>query len=348
MVKRILALTLIGLMTIVLVPVCANAQVQPENLTVVPDDPYDLTPTLEWTCVSGPTIFKVSVNDVEESTSVDAGTLTDGKWDREGIEVVPDVDETYKYSYDLTLEAAGTYTWQVVAEREDAKTTKTDGYVADAVAGDAITVLGDITLSLVADKTEAEIDDAVTVTVSMDNSTNGDVPVNTLTFSIGYNADVVEAPNDATPLGNASAITPTVQASGSGATAKATVTLTGNIIAGTGDILSLEFTVTGAGENTFALNAADIAITSASVAPPTGEASNPAVVGGDSQVLTVAEPVTQGDLNGDDAVTLADAVIALKVLAGMTITADVSAHVAEYGKIDAGLVVYILKTILAG
>ncbi len=350
MAKRILTLTLIGLMAAVFFPVCANAQVQPENLAVGVDDPFDVTPTLEWTCASGPTVFKVSVNDVEEETTVDAGALTDGKWDRTGIEVSDAENEIYKYTYPLTLEV-GTHTWQVVAEREDAKTLKDDGYVADAVLGADIVIFGNITLSLVADKTGAvAMDQTVIVTVSLDNSTNGDIPVDTLAFSVGYNDGIVTpATTDfATPMGRAASLTPATETLLSGADAKVTVAFTEEIAAGEKEgIVALAFTVTGSGDNTFAFVEEDIVITSTSVVPATGE--NPfEIEQGDPQTINVAEPVTQGDLNGDESVDLADAVIALKVLAGMTITADVSAHTAAYGAPDVALVVFILKAILAG
>lgn len=350
MVKRMLTLTLIGLMTAMLFPVCANAQVQPANLTVVQTDDYHATPTLEWTCVSGPTIFKVTVKDkddvaIVDAETVDAGILTDGKWDRTGIDVLEGETDTYMYGYSLSLTDPGTYSWEVVAEREDEKTTKTDGYVADPVAGDAITLVGDITLSLgTLDPTAIETGASATLSVSMDNT---GISVDTVTFSVAYNADVLspaDPPYETTT--RTEGLTAEVTPSGSGDAAKVMVELTGNIAEGTGEIIKLLFTADVAGTNTFAINETDIAITSVAVPSPSG--TNPAVVGGESQTLTVTPLVDRGDLDGNDAVELADAVIALQILAGMTTTADVSAHTAAHGAPDIGLVVYILKTILAG
>ncbi len=384
--KNILALTLMGLMALAFIfPVCANAldgEVPPTLLEPEADlATYELMPTFEWSAASGPTKFEltIGIDDAAITVTVDDGNVIDDldsktdpkekKWDKDNrlaaseanaIAAAGNPDDTkncfgnvcwYEYTPTEAI-AIGVADWQIKAIREGMPKDNFDG--ANAISESRnLNVLGDITLSLVADKTEADIDGTVKVTVSMDNLTNGDIPVDTLTFTIGYNDDVVTAPTDATPAGTrTSGFTPVVTLSGSGATAKATVELTENIIAGTDAIVELDFTVAGAGSNTFALTAGDIEITSTTVNPPAGETQNPAAVGGTSAALTVAEPVTQGDLDGNDAVTLADAVIAMKVLVGLDDdltpeeAASVNAHVTAYPtNVDAAVLVYILKTV---
>ena len=372
MVKRILALTLIGLMAAVFIfPVCANAlekgEAVPQTLTATQKDPYDTTPTFAWTAISGPTSFNVTIG-TGDAVSVSAGTFDDeGKWDArvadtlEAAQAGTDGKNCFKENevttcyYTPTKEqlpvelSVGTNSWTVAAIRAAGTKDEADpGFdgTSSTATGDAIVVLGDITLSLVADKTEAEIDDLVTVTVSMDNSANGAVPTDSVTFSVSYDGDILSLADPAYEITDRTTITPGVNASGSGADAKATVVLAGNIAEGTGDIVKLLFTVIGAGDNTFALVGDDITITSETVNPPVGEDRNPAVVGGDSAALTVAEPVLQGNLNGDEGVDLEDAILALQILAGMnTPSSDqeaVQAHVVAYGKVGVGTVLYIM------
>ncbi len=371
MVKRILALTLIGLMAAVFIfPVCANAlekgEAVPQTLTATQKDPYDTTPTFAWTAISGPTSFNVTIG-TSDAVSVSAGTFDDeGKWDArvadtleaaqagtDGKNCFKDAESVtcyYNYTPTAELPTGTTDSWTVAAIRAAGTKDEADpGFdgTSSTATGDAIVVLGDITLSLVADKTEAEIDDLVTVTVSMDNSANGAVPTDSVTFSVSYDRDILSLADSAyETTDRTTAITPGVNASGSGADAKATVVLAGNIAEGTGDIVKLLFTVIGAGDNTFALVGDDILITSVTVNPPVGEDRNPAVVGGDSAALTVAEPVLQGDLNGNESFDLNDAILALQILAGMdTPSSDqaaVQAHVAAYGKVTMGTFLYIV------
>lgn len=394
MAKRMLTLTLMGLMMAMLVfPVCASAleegEEAPKNLEAVQADPYDAMPTLKWSAVSGATSFTLTaggdpINITDPNLGADkkwagrkaegaddaakeivakaaAASVTAGTAGTNCVEYAEGENEGEVicwYEYPLDSDLTGDWTVAAIraAETKDGDDPGFDG-TNSTTTGDAITVLGDITLALTASKTgEAAIEETITVTVSMDNqtSTNGDVPVDSTIFSIGYNADVVTPATAATGLNRAAAITPAVSPSGSSDAAKVEITLAGEITAGTGDIVELAFTVDAAGDNTFALVPGDINITSATVNPPTGEDRNPAVAeAGDPLTINVAEPVTQGDLDGNDAVELADAVIALKVLAGLPLTAEETAsvekHVAAYpSNVDVGVLLYILKTVATG
>lgn len=372
MAKRILTLTLIGLMAAVFIfPVCANAledgEEAPQSLTATQEDVYDTTPTFTWAAVSGPTTFDVTIG-ANEPVSIPAGTFTDGKWDdrvadtleaaqagTDGKNCLKADDVTtcyYTYTPLTDLPVGNIGTWTVAAIRAAATTDENDpGFdgTNSTATGDAIAIFGDITLSLTADKTGAEVGDTVTVAVSMDNITNGDTPVNSVTFSVSYNGDVLALADPAFEITDRTTdITPVVTPSGSGTDAKAEVVLAGaEITAGTGDIVKLMFTAAGAGDNTFAVVntiESDIVITSETVIPPTGKSENPSVAEGEA-ALTVAEAVTQGDLNGDETVDLADALIALKVVTGQDTTAEqatIQAHVAAYGQVGLGIVLYIM------
>lgn len=330
--RKILTLTLIGLMAAFMGPICANAQTTyetpPTDLTVVPTDEYDTMPTFGWTCISGPTTFEVIVGTTSAGTlkagvlePVAGSTTGEQKWKSNAGTAVEGKVGYYKYTYkpETALPFGKVSSWQVKAVRA-AKTKNNDdlgfdGTKSTATSNTAFSVFGNILLSMKADKAEVVAGkDTVTVTVGLDNSvaTAGGPALATLDFTVTYNAAFLDAP-DVTGKGTA-----TKEAG------KVIVKIAEAIAAGAADIVTLAFKAKEGGDVTFAF--ADVKATSPDITKATDvktTTSNAA-----TKVLPAA---TEGVIvSGGTAPMLMDAVVALKISTALPLTDPQTAAVTKY------------------
>ncbi len=348
--RKILTLTLIGLMAVSFFPVCANAlekgEEPPTGLTLTQTNDYDAMPTFGWTAISGATTFEITVGTNPPATvsggTVELDTATGkNKWkDHADGVAVTGKDGYYSYTYKPTtaLPVGTVSSWQVKAVR--AAKTKDDadpGFTgADSTATDstAFTIFGNVVLSMTADKTQVTAGkDTVTVTVALDNSaaTSGGVSVKTLDFSVTYDTTLLDIPV-VTKMGRVTT-TPTVAP----AADKVTVKIAEAIVPGTEGIVTLAFKAkdgVAGGDVTFAF--ADVAVTSDNADPIPPATSNPATSTATAvtEVLPAATPgvlisgATTPDDKTDDIPQLKDAVVALKVATSLPlnlVTAETTA-----------------------
>jgi hypothetical protein len=356
--RKILTLTLIGLMAAFMFPICANAQTDygeepPTELTVTQTSDYDAMPTFGWTCISGPTSFVITAGtQVSPEGGVSAGTVElvkdptkpddpgVNKWTKHEGTPVTGKDGYYSYTYKPTtaLPVGTVSSWQVKAVR--AAKTKDDadpgftGTNSTATDSTAFTVFGNVVLSMTADKTQVTAGkDTVTVTVALDNSaaTSGGVSVKTLDFSVTYDTTLLDIPV-VTKMGRVTT-TPTVAP----AADKVTVKIAEAIVPGTEGIVTLAFKAkdgVAGGDVTFAF--ADVAVTSDNADPIPPATSNPATSTATAvtEVLPAATPgvlisgATTPDDKTDDIPQLKDAVVALKVATSLPlnlVTAETTA-----------------------
>jgi len=347
--RKILTLTLIGLMAAFMGPVCANAQtiyeIPPTDLKVTPTDEYDAMPTFGWTCISGPTSFEVTVGTtvVSPTGGIPAGTLKYdetakvNKWDTRTGTPVTGKDGYYSYTYKPTTAlAVGKVTsWQVKAVRaaktKDDADLGFDGTKSTATSNTAFSVFGNILLSMKADKAEVVAGkDTVTVTVGLDNSvaTAGGPALATLDFTVTYNAAFLDAP-DVTGKGTATKEAGKV-------IVKIAEAIAAGAAAGAADIVTLAFKAKEGGDVTFAF--ADVKATSPDITKATDvktTTSNaatkvlPAVTPG----VIISGAKTPGDLT-DDIPQLKDAIVALKIstASNLTLTAEETTALTNYAK----------------
>jgi len=352
--RRLITLTLIGMVAAFIFPVCVNAQEAP-TLTPVADGYYTAAPTLTWVCESGPTKFTVSINGT--SVDVGAGLGGDGKWianDRacvEDAEVADKMNCTHTYEQPAAIPVAGSsVTWSVTGTREVSLTsTPDDNEGGDATYGpsteDEYFNLGDVLLSIATDVADGESvvpGDTVTATVSLDNQTNGSIPLNSLKFAVDFIDAAFTAPAEVILLGAVSSITP-VFTSDPG---KLSFEFDGEIDAGSGAIVTIPFTVNADAAlvaHTFTLSGNEAKSTSIPFDPDNLDTLNPSAVG-DPASVTVEAAVAMGDVGGAEGLDLADAILPLQVAAGMPdIIVNVKADVNEDGKIGVVESAYVLR-----
>jgi len=342
--RKILTLTLIGLMAAFMGPICANAQttyeIPPTDLTLVQTDEYDAMPTFGWTCISGPTSFVITAGTQVVSPAeggVSAGTLKYdetakvNKWDTRTGTAVTGKDGYYSYTYKPTtaLSVGTVSSWKVMAVRA-AKTKNDadlgfDGTKSTATSTTGFSVFGNVALSMTAAPAQVVAGkDTVTVKVALDNSaaTSGGFTVATLDFDVTYDTALLDAP---TVKGVGRVTTTPTATPGTG---KVTVKIVANIVADTTDIVELAFKakegVTG-GDVAFAF--ANVTATSADVKKAakvkTTETSNAA-----TKVMPAA---TEGVIvSGGTAPMLMDAVVALKISTALPLTDPQTAAVTKY------------------
>ncbi len=265
----------------------------------------------------------------------------------------------YQYVQTTDMELGAT-TWKVKAIREGMPKDNFDGTANPTEAIGNLNLYDDVVLSLALASSEASVVQGtaagVKVSVALDNSAtiSGGMSVDTLSFDIKYDGDAF-APAD--PAFEAGRGTPTVgNPSGSGASTTVNVSFAEAITAGTENVVTLIFDVKAdatVGSTTFTLE--EVAATSSTVIDDLGDLTTKIGDDAETVTLTVTKSVLEGDLDGDGSVTLADAVIALKVLVGLDDdltpeeAASVNAHVTAHPpKVDAAVLVYILKTVAAG
>ena len=336
--RKILTLTLIGLMAAFMGPICANAQTTyetpPTDLTVVPTDEYDTMPTFGWTCISGPTTFEVIVGTTSAGTlkagvlePVAGSTTGEQKWKSNAGTAVEGKVGYYKYTYkpETALPFGKVSSWQVKAVRA-AKTKNNDdlgfdGTKSTATSNTAFSVFGNILLSMKADKAEVVAGkDTVTVTVGLDNSvaTAGGPALATLDFTVTYNAAFLDAP-DVTGKGTATKEAGKV-------IVKIAEAIAAGAAAGAADIVTLAFKAKEGGDVTFAF--ADVKATSPDITKATDvktTTSNAA-----TKVLPAA---TEGVIiSSGKTPMLIDGIVALKVVTASNLTADQTTAVTKYAK----------------
>jgi len=331
--RKILTLTLIGLMAAFMGPICANAQTTyetpPTDLTVVPTDEYDTMPTFGWTCISGPTTFEVIVGTTSAGTlkagelePVAGSTTGEQKWKSNAGTAVEGKVGYYKYTYkpETALPFGKVSSWQVKAVRA-AKTKNNDdlgfdGTKSTATSNTAFSVFGNILLSMKADKAEVVAGkDTVTVTVGLDNSvaTAGGPALATLDFTVTYNAAFLDP--DVTGKGTA-----TKEAG------KVIVKIAEAIAAGAADIVTLAFKAKEGGDVTFAF--ADVKATSPDITKATDVKTTTATA-----TTKVLPAVTPGVIvSGGETPVLMDGIVALKVVTASNLTADQTTAVTKYAK----------------
>lgn len=272
---------------------------------------------------------------------------------------------TYSYDVETALTVGKTYYWKVEAKRDDATGVKNPFAISETTTSETsnFKVVGNIALSLSAAPTSLNVNqgndtvETVTVTVSLDNSaeTSGGVPVNGVNFTINYDSATFTIENTDYTLsarmdGGSATLNPSGSSVAVGLTAASTA-----ITAGTGGLVDLVFTAkketATAGDLDFKF-ADGTTMSSESVSELSDDSK---FTVGEAQSVTVAviPAVKEGDLNGDDAVDLKDAILALKVLTGIPITAEgdisgLSNYAAAYGKITVGVLVSILVQVAAG
>ncbi len=333
---------------------------------------YDLSPTFKWTAISGPTDFELVIGGAAAVTIPDPNlvkpteTGTKYYWvakdkAKERLEASEDAAKTaaatlklgskncfayttgdkngqtwcfYEYTPPADLTKLGDVAWSVKAIRAAGK-NNFDGTANDTTAEGTFALYDDVVLSMTAAPAQVTAGkDTATVKVELDNSADksGGVSVESLTFSVTYNADLLVAPTTVEKTARVTG-TATVTPSGTGKNAKVTVAITGGVIAaGTGEIVSLGFKAKegAAGDNVnFAF--ADVAVQSDNV-DPAPLASNPATFT-DTDVTEVLPAVTPGVIiSGGTTPMLIDAVVALKVVTASNLTADQTTAVTKYAK----------------
>jgi hypothetical protein len=343
--RKILTLTLIGLMAVSLFPVCANAlekgEEVPTGLTLTQTNDYDTTPTFGWTCISGPTTFEITAG--THTGTVSAGTVeaVDGKmkWTAHTGTAVTGKDGYYSYTYkpSAALPLGVVSSWQVKAVRAAKTKDDTDpgftGANSTATNNTEFAVFGNVVLSMTADKAEVTAGkDTVTVKVGLDNSatTSGGVSVKTLAFSVTYDTALLDPPT-VTGIGRVTTTPTSAPAAG-----KVTVNVAETIVPGTGDIVSLAFKAKeGVAGGTVNFAFTEVAVTSDN-ADPTPLPSNPATSTA-TAVTEVLPAVTPGVIiSGGDAPMLIDAVVALKVATAspLNLTATQTTALTNYAKAE--------------
>jgi len=381
--RKILTLTLIGLMAAFMGPICANAadpvagEQAPTLIEPVEDaQSYDLTPTFKWTSISGATAFDLTIGAAAPVTIDDKNLVKDGEkyyWvakDKAQDRVAATEADAktaaatlalgskncftytaegtkkgqtwcfYEYTPAADLTKLGDVDWSVKAKRA-AEKNNFDGTTNDTTADGTFSLYDDVVLSMEATPAQvtAGATDPVKVAVSLDNSPDksGGVSVESLTFSVEYNADLLVAPTTAEKTARVKG-TVAVTSSGTGATAKATVVITGEVIAAeTGEIVSLAFKAKeGATGGDVTFKFADVAVKSDTV-DPTPLESNPAN-SDDTAATKVLPAVTPGAIisgadtttTEDDIPELIDAVVALKVVTALPLTDAQKTAVTKY------------------
>jgi len=339
--RKILTLTLIGLMAAFMSPICANAQttyeIPPTDLTVVQTDEYDTTPTFGWTCISGPTTFEVIVGTTSAGTlkageleAVAGSTTGEQKWKSNVGTAVEGKVGYYKYTYKPTAAlAVGKVTsWSVKAVRA-AKTKNDadlgfDGTNSTATSTTGFSVFGNIVLSMTATPTQVVAGkDTVTVKVALDNLAAGSLAVATLDFDVTYDAALLDAPT----VKQVGRVTTTPTATPG--TGKVTVKIVENIVAGAADIVELAFKakegVTG-GDVTFTCS--NIKATS----PDVTKAATVKISAEPATATTKVMPAaTEGVIvSGGTAPMLMDAIVALKISTALPLTTDQTTAVTKY------------------
>ncbi len=336
----------LALMAAVVFPMAVNAQVAAPILGDV-DPSYNTTPTLAWTSESGPTTFDVTIGD-GTPVSVSAGDMTDMKWDARDCTKDGDVTTcNHTYEVPTALAVTGDVSWSVVGQLDSTLTAnEEDTDYTTAPASKTLTIYGDIVMTLDVDAAEVKPGGTVVATVSMDNTTNGAISVDELTFSVSYDTNTLSlADADVVATGRASALTP-APAIDAG---KAAVVLDGAIAAGTGGIATLTFSVaegaaaTASQDITLAFVGADGVVKSDTVTGPGGDPLelNPADWTDDAMATVLFVPA-QGDVDGNGTVEIADLLITLKAAAGLSFTADISDYVKEYGAVGVPCAAFIL------
>jgi hypothetical protein len=344
--RKILTLTLIGLMAAFIFPLCANAleigEEAPTNLAVAQDDEYDAMPTFTWTAVSGATSFDIKFGTTTLNYS--AGTLitdpadaTKKKWATYTGTLV-NGEYNYTYTPAEALAAIGAVTsWQVVAKRDAGTKNTADlgftGANSTATSTTGFSVFGNIVLSMTAAPAEVVAGaDTVTVKVALDNSAAGNLAVATLNFDVTYDATLLDAP---TVKGVGRVTTTPTATPGTG---KVTVNIVENIVAGTTDIVELAFKAKSGvtGDVSFAF--AGVAVTSAEVTKA-AQVKATATATATTKVMPAVTPgvIVSGAgtaTTADDIPQLKDAIVALKIstASNLTLTADETTALTNYAK----------------
>lgn len=413
MVKRnFFTLTLMGLMAAAFIfPVYALAQMDGEEspVLITPEadaNTYQLTPTLEWSAVSGATKFEITIGTLDPITTATEPNLTTEdptpddpasgdekkKWaerlaadaDTAKAAAIDMTSETptavancyadtasgktvcfYKYTPAEGLLSSGATTWQVKAIRdlnEDGDITADDKDFNSAVSTSEsrnLSIYSPVSMSIATDKAELEAEQTVKVTVSLNNNaaTSGlDTPLDALSCNLIYGNAFTITDGDVTTAGSAVGSTVDVNTDTAGSVVVALTTDT-PIEAGAGGIIDLVFTANADAEAApydFSL-ANCVAVSNDIVYDGTENlgdaANNPVTLPTEPVSVTVLSGIDQGNVNGDEAVDLQDAILAIKVLAGMPTDDDavaLTSYTARYGKITMETVIFILVQVAAG
>jgi len=321
-------------------------------------DSYETKPTLTWTCESGPTKFSVVINDGAPVTVDAAGLSQDAttekwKWDRtcktEGTG--DDEKNICTHEYVSTELPVGTVTWKVSGTRGDIPVSDDLTYEAPESGESSFVIFGPVQLTIATDVPDEESivpGDPVKVTVSLDNQTNGEIPLTSLKFAVDFNDTAFTAPieTDLDLLWEAGDDN-IAMAIDSG---KLSFEITGELGVGkTSPLLAIPFmvkTATPADDYTFKLSDNEvISGGSNGINPPEGDTLNPSAVGGAAKV-TVEAAVAPGDVDGSGLpLDLADAILPLQVAAGIPPVVEIKtrADVDEDDKIGVVEAAYVLR-----